>query len=76
MKRPLVQFRVKTLGPPPGQSVLVHLGQQNAALKHRTLAETALSAHFISTKNATSDLRRCSTQTEERGKRRKKERRA
>jgi hypothetical protein len=64
MKRPLVQFRVKTLGPPLGQSVLVHLGQQHAALKHRTLAETALSAHFISTKNATSDLRRCSTQTE------------
>jgi len=42
-----VQFCVNTLGPPSGQSVLVHLGQQHAALNHWTLAETALSAHFI-----------------------------
>jgi len=41
-ERPPVQFRVKTGGPPPGQSVLVHLGQQHAAFKHRTLAQTAL----------------------------------
>jgi len=36
-----VQFRVKTGGPPSGQSVLVHLGQQHAALRHRTLAQMA-----------------------------------
>jgi len=44
-----VQFRVKTLGPPAGQSVRIHLGQQHAALSHRTLAETAQLVHCLST---------------------------
>jgi len=37
---------VKTGGPPAGQSVPVHLGQQHAAFRNRTLAKTTLFDHF------------------------------
>jgi len=49
---------VKTLGPPAGQSVLVHFGQQHTALNHWTLAETTLFLHS-STPKSTTDCRRC-----------------
>jgi len=45
-----VQFCMKTGGPPPGQSVLVHLGQQH----HRTLAKTTQILHFSARKSCLS----------------------
>jgi len=41
-----VQFRVKTIGPPAGQSVLIHLGEQHAALRHQTLTKETQLGHF------------------------------
>jgi len=53
-----VQFRVKTLGPPAGQSVPVHLGQQHATLRLRTLAEPAQLSPIHFSLHFNSDIRR------------------